>query len=191
MTVCAWPLFSVNYNAAAKATQAHTRTHPEGVGYLGSRLCSMSLIMEEMEIQKTIIPLHGSSPHLRKVFKSIHVILPFTLKYSEGKDGLLVHEACCTCRLKSWVNLKSTNQCCIAFVRRYPMHLPAWKYWGDLHFYLILIYSSKVMISKYRVSRIRALFASNKQCKLILLSSVFLIDQRRNLGLSYAIKAMH
>lgn len=53
------------------------------------------------------------------------------------------------------------------------------------------MYSSEVMISKYRLSWFFALFASNKQCKLILLSSVFLIDQRGNLGLSYAIKEMH
>lgn len=67
----------------------------------------------------------------------------------------------------------------------------SWKYHADLHFYSILMYSSEVMISKYRVSRFFALFASNKQCKLILLSCVFLIDQRGNLGLSYAIKEMH
>lgn len=47
------------------------------------------------------------------------------------------------------------------------------------------------MISKYRASLFFAVFGSNKECKLILLSSVFLIDQRGNLGLSYAIKEMH
>lgn len=67
----------------------------------------------------------------------------------------------------------------------------SWKYHTDLHFYLILMYSSEVMISKYRVSRFLSLFARNKHCKLIMLRRVFLIDQRGNLGLSYAIKEMH
>lgn len=78
-----------------------------------------------------------------------------------------------------------------SFCLKVPSTPASWKYLADLHFYLILMYSSEVMISKYRVCRFFALFVSNKHCKLILLSSVFLIDQRGNLGLSFAIKEMH
>lgn len=126
-----------------------------------------------MEIQKTIIPLHDSSPYLKRAFISSHVILRFLLQYLSCNDGVLEHAACCTCRLKPRVKLKSIHQCKLSFCLKVPSTPASWKYHTDLHFYSILMYSSEVMISKNRVSLFFAVLGSNKQCKLILLNSVF------------------
>lgn len=92
--------WSLSVKLLLESLHKHTlsHTHTEGVCYLGDWLCSLSLIMGKMEIQKTIISLRGSSSHLRRAFRSIHVILPLPLKYLECKDGLPEHEACCTRR---------------------------------------------------------------------------------------------
>lgn len=45
--------------------------------------------MGKMEIQKTIIPLRGSSLHLMSAFISSHVTLQLPLKYLKCKDGVL------------------------------------------------------------------------------------------------------
>lgn len=130
-------------------------------------------------------PLPDESVHLQPCYSASPSEIFIMQRWGLGACSVLYSQAATT------GELEECSPVLHSFCLKVPSTPASWKYHADLHFYLILMYSSEVMISKYRGSRFLALFASNKQCKLSLLSSVFLIDQRGNLGLSYAIKEMH
>ena len=70
------------------------------------------------------------------------------------KDGVWERAACCTHGREPWVELEKCSSALHSFCLKVPTTPASWKYRSDLHFYLILMYSSEVMISKYRGSLI-------------------------------------